>query len=336
MPAIAAGALRHKVEFYWHLGDFRLGSGIDEDMAQRYGSTLTMPDYTRDEWGDFIAHQIAPFGLVPVYLGRGNHELPHKTDPDYAAQFAYWLDTPELRKQRAADNPAPDSLAYFHWQKHPVDFITLDNAPEAGFSEAQLQWLEGVLAKDKEDAGILTVVVGMHRALPNSLACAHSMNGDVGTPADIATKSLASGRRAYEDLWNWHQQTGKRVYILASHSHFFMERIFETPYWKNRVLPGWIVGTAGARRYPLPAGLPNGIRAQTNVAGYLLGTVQPNGEIKFGFHMVTQADVPKLTSGEFEPSFVRACFLENKLPARPQQPPPSCSEPTPSASPAEK
>ena len=331
MPAIAASVLGHDVEFYWHLGDFRLGSGVDEDIAQRYGPGLTMADYSRDNWGDFIAHEIAPFGLVPVYLGKGNHELPNKTEADYVRQFAYWLDTPELRRQRAADNPASDSLTYFHWQKRHVDFITLDNAHEEGFSEAQLLWLEGVLAKDKEDSGVLTVVVGMHRALPNSLACGHSMNGDVNTPAEIATKSLTSGRRAYQDLWRWHKETGKHVYVIASHSHFFIERIFETPYWQNTeakdrgVLPGWIVGTAGARRYSLPEGLPKDINAETNVAGYLLGTVGADGEIKFEFHKVTQDDVPKQVHSDFGDAFIQACFLENKSPGN-HPAPPSCAE----------
>lgn len=331
MPAVATSVLRHDAEFYWHLGDFRLGSGIDEDIAQRYGQSLTMDDYSRDNWGDFIAHQIAPFGLLPVYLGRGNHELPHKTEADYVKQFAYWLDTPELRRQRAADNPPSDSLTYFHWQKKHVDFISLDNAPEEGFSEAQLRWLEGVLVKDKDNPDILTVVVGMHRALPNSLACGHSMNGDAGTPADIATKSLGSGRRAYQDLWKWHKDTGKRVYVIASHSHFFIERIFETPYWKNTatqdrgVLPGWIVGTAGAKRYSLPEGLPKDIRADTYVAGYLLGTVSPEGEIRFEFREVTLDDVPNLLYNQFDTKFIQACFLENKSPGTHPEPA-SCAE----------
>lgn len=332
MPAIAGSVLRHDVEFYWHLGDFRLGSGIDEDMAQRYtSSSLNMDDYSRENWGDFIAHQIAPFGLVPVYLGRGNHELPHKTDDDYTKQFAYWLDTPELRRQRAADNPPSNSLIYSHWQQRHVDFVTMDNAPAAGFSDAQLLWLEGVLAKDKNNPDILTVVVGMHRALPNSLACGHSMNGDAGDNPEIAAKSLTSGRRAYQDLWKWHKETGKHVYILASHSHFFMERIFETPYWQNTsapdrgVLPGWIVGTAGAKRYTLPNDLPPDIRAETFVSGYLLGTVSPEGEIRFEFREVTLDDVPNLVYSQYGSKFVQACFLENKSPGL-HPAPSSCSE----------
>jgi hypothetical protein len=333
MPAVAASVLQKDVAFYWHLGDFRLMSGIDEDMTARYGPGLTLEDYQRDAWGDFLTHQVAAFGLLPVYLGIGNHELyGHKTTADYTRQFAYWLDRPELRRQRATDDPPSDSLTYYHWQKGHVDFISLDNAAEEGFRTAQLTWLEGVLTKDEKNSDIFTVVVGMHRALPNSLACAHSMNGDLKTPAEIAIKSVTSGRRAYRDLLAWQKRTRKRVYILESHSHFFMERIFETPYWQNTakpdrgVLPGWIVGTAGAVRYPLPENIPQGIRARNNVAGYLLGTVNPNGEIDFEFQEVTQADVPIALHEEFRDDFITACFQENKASARPMPLPPSCSE----------
>jgi hypothetical protein len=332
MPAIASSVLRHSVDFYWHLGDFRKMSDIDEDIAIRFGGQLTMDDYRRDAWGDFIAHQVVPFGALPVYLGIGNHELAGgKTRNEYVSQFGYWLDTPELRRQRAADPIQGDSLTYFHWQKGHVDFISLDNADDVGFSDAQLRWLENVLAADKENSDIVTVVVGMHRALPNSLACGHSMNGDIDTPTEIAAKSFASGRRAYQDLLNWKMQTGKRVYVLASHSHFFMERIFETPYWKNTeakdrgVLPGWIVGTAGAQRYGLPEGIPKDVRAETVVSGYLLATVAPNGEIQFEFQKLVQGEVPKEVRGQFGEKFIDACFMENKsLKLHPT--PPSCSQ----------
>ena len=47
----------------------------------------------------------------------------------------------------------------------------------------------------------------------------------------------------------------RSVYVLASHSHYYMENIYNTEHWRlhGGVLPGWIVGTAGAVRYPLPA-----------------------------------------------------------------------------------
>jgi len=333
MPAIARNVLKHKVEFYWHLGDFRKMSDIDDDMAIRYGNELSIDDYDRDAWGDFIANQIVPFGALPVYLGIGNHELyGGKTKNDYVSQFAYWIDTPELRRQRGTDSVQGDSLTYSHWQKGHVDFVTLDNADEEGFSPAQLQWLEGVLQKDEGDADIQTIVVGMHRALPNSFACGHSMNGDTNTPPDIAAKSLGSGRRAYQDLLDWKRQTHKHVYVVASHSHFFMERIFETPYWVNPemkdrgVLPGWIVGTAGAQRYGLPEGIPKDIHTEALVSGYLLGTVASNGEIQFVFQRVVRSEVPKSVHNQFDDKFIDFCFADNNSPAV-HPAPASCSEP---------
>jgi len=44
-------------------------SGIDEDMRHRYGDRLTLADYWRDAWGDFLANQIAPFGCCESTWG---------------------------------------------------------------------------------------------------------------------------------------------------------------------------------------------------------------------------------------------------------------------------
>jgi hypothetical protein len=71
MPAIAKSALEHKVEFYWHLGDFRLGYAIDEDMQNQAGGQLTLSEYQKKAWDDFLAQQIAPFGSLPVHLDIG-------------------------------------------------------------------------------------------------------------------------------------------------------------------------------------------------------------------------------------------------------------------------
>jgi hypothetical protein len=37
MPGISKSVLAHEVEFYWHLGDFRIGYDVDEDMQQSGG-----------------------------------------------------------------------------------------------------------------------------------------------------------------------------------------------------------------------------------------------------------------------------------------------------------
>jgi len=51
-----------------------------------------------------------------------------------------------------------------------------------------------------------------------------------------------------------------------------MHDMYDTPYWRSvGVLPGWIVGTAGAVRSRVPADTPEG-SAKTDVYGYLVGT----------------------------------------------------------------
>ena len=72
------------------------------------------------------------------------------------------------------------------------------------------------------------------------------------------------------------QAAGKHVYLIASHSHFYSPNIFNTAYWKQHessVVPGWIIGTAGAHRYALPRGVDKGSR--THIYGYLQGPSTP-------------------------------------------------------------
>ncbi|MGA7635282.1 MAG: metallophosphoesterase, partial [Terriglobales bacterium] len=177
MPAIAAGAHRDQAAFYWHLGDFRAIYDFDQDYKQLAATPPTINDYEKNAWDDFIQNQLMPFGDIPVYLAIGNHELyAPKSRGDYLLQFADWLDTPELRQQRLKDNPKDHRLhTYYHWQRGGVDFITLDSASPDQFDSEQLGWFERVLAADAEDPSIASVVVGMHEALPDSIARGHSM-----------------------------------------------------------------------------------------------------------------------------------------------------------------
>ena len=81
-----------------------------------------------------------------------------------------------------------------------------------------------------------------------------------------------SGRLVYKRLLKSRDTAHKLVYVLASHSHFLMDNIFESEYWKANggVLPGWIVGTAGAQRYKLPKDAEKFSKiARTNVYGYM-------------------------------------------------------------------
>jgi hypothetical protein len=337
MPAIAQNVLEHDVRFYWHLGDFRLMSGVDEDMQTLFGKSLGMDEYKLIAWGDFLSNQVAPFGLLPVYLGIGNHELKRFTDRSksqaereaqsragFLAQFGYWLNRPEIFRGRPSDMREEAAKTYYNWKDQQLEFIFLDNASPDGFEYAQLKWLEEVLARDKAESGIKVLVVGMHRALPNSLGCAHSMNGDPAAPSapnrqtreENNRLSTESGRRAYEDLAKWQKETGRPVYVLASHSHSYMANVFQTEYWNNRqeALEGWIVGTAGARRNALPSDLPPTVVAKQFIYGYLLATVQPGGKITFEFKEITEKDIPPHVLARYGRAFVNQCFVENRDP----------------------
>jgi hypothetical protein len=310
MPAIAASVKHNGARFYWHLGDFRKLTAVDEDIQHQpahLARPLSLSEYQQLAWTDFIESQIAPFGALPVYLSIGNHEMvPPKTRAEFVAQFSRWLDAPRLRARRLRDDPADlQSKTYYHWIQAGVDFITLDNATKDQFDAAQIAWLEKTLLADSRNVQIRTIVVGMHEALSESISRDHSMNqSEAGTE---------SGRRVYADLLRAQNQDRKRVYVLASHSHYFMDGIFNTEYWREHggVLPGWIVGTAGAERYPLPKGKTSARAAETNVYGFLLGAVHPDGEIRFTFQRVNQPDVLASVTGQYTPEFVRWCFAEN-------------------------
>jgi hypothetical protein len=319
MPGIAAGVRADHAKFYWHLGDFRANYDFDQDLlsAPEYrGKHLAIADYQRLEWDDFIQHQIDPFGEIPVYLAIGNHELvPPKTRADYLQQFADWLDSPAVRAQRLQDDPHNHKIqTYYHWIQGGVDFISLDNASHDQFDDAQLSWIEHVLARDEKDGGVRSVVVGMHDALPDSISTGHGMNE--------SAQMERSGRRVYRDLLTFRDKTKKHVYVLASHSHFLIEDAYNdachpTP---DTLLSGWIVGTAGAIRYRLPPNLGGSKRARTDVYGYLLGTVQSNGEIQFVFKEVKPTDIPSDVSERYGNKQVQACFEENKSTYAPEGP----------------
>jgi hypothetical protein len=312
MPAIAETARKNQAAFYWHLGDLRAIYTFDEDIEhqpEHLARPPAMDEYLSIAWQDFIDSQIAPFGSIPFFLGIGNHEVfPPKTRDGFLLQFADWLDTPVLKAQRLTDFPDDHLLkTYFHWIDRGVAFYYLDNASVEQIDGTQIRWFERVLEKDLADQSVKTIVVGMHKALPESISAGHSMNeSPTGT---------ASGRRVYADLLHAQNETHKHVYVLASHSHYYMNGIFNTDYWNGHggVLPGWIVGTAGAVRYPLPPNSSDAHGALTNVYGSILATVQPNGEISFEFQKLAESDVPASVTSRYGKNFVHWCFEENTL-----------------------
>jgi hypothetical protein len=310
MPAIADGVRNIGAKFYWHLGDLRWISEVDNDIRQQpehLSRPLTKPEYLDMAWNDFIQNQFMPFGATPFYLGVGNHDtIPPKNHAAFIAQFSSQLDRPDLRAQRLRDDPAAlQPRTYYHWIEHGVDFFNLDNATGLQFDADQLAWFEKTLRADSANKRIRTIVVGMHEALPESISKNHAMDQSEG--------GRESGLRVYADLLKVQNERHKHVYILASHSHYFMDGTFNTDYWRQHggVLPGWIVGTAGAVRYKLPPEAVSANAAMTDVYGFLAGSVQSDGRIQFDFHRLNETDVPAAITARYTPEFVHWCFAEN-------------------------
>jgi len=326
MPAIAAHSARFAPNFFWHLGDLRAIYKVDEDMAfeaENQGHPLTCDVYERRAWNDYIENQIAAFGNLPFYVGIGNHEVvPPKTEDAFKRQFHDWLDLPVLHGQRLQDKEPAQPEPYYHWIQGGVDFISLDNASNM-FSGDQIAWLARRLDSAKTNYEVKSVVVGMHEALPDSIANYHSM-GDI--PA-----ARPSGVKVYKALISFRDQSHKPVYVLASHSHFYMENIFDTTALKAdgpKPLLGWIVGTAGAVRYKLPDGAPS--TAKQDVYGYLLATVAADGTIQFSFQEVRESDVPQYVRQRYPATLVPWCFAHNSRNLDPDAP-----DKTPRCTPAE-
>ncbi len=331
MPSVAAGSAAQGAAFYWHLGDFRAIYDFDQDFLQqteRRGKKVSISDYQRTAWDDFIESQLIPFGTIPVFLGIGNHELvAPKTRPELLNQFADWFNAEPIRRQRLQDDPKDHRLkTWYHWIQGGIDFVNLDNASSDQFEADQARWFEGVVTRAEANPEIRAIVVGMHAALPDSLAAGHSMN-------DWA-QGEQSGRRVYARLLQVRKK--KPVYLFASHSHFYMRGIFGTREKKAsaEVLPGWIAGTGGAFRYALPAVASEAAEARTNVYGYLVVTVAAPGaapgEIRAEFHEIRESDVPASILSRYGADTVHECFVGNT--ASPALP--ALSAPAASASPA--
>ena len=320
MPKIAQHIADNRpnapVEFYWHLGDLRALYRRDCDMAMRENPSFQCPpkllsdepqnvrkEYLSAAWPDYISQQINPFVTrgVPFYLGIGNHELyGGRTRDEFRQQFKEWLTQPALQKQRASDREkqgdsgkiqSKDGDTYYHFILKGVDIIYLDNAniyndQDPGFTEEQLNWLDLVLKRDEANPQVKTIIVGMHAALPESVSRDHAM--------DRSCTSFCNGKRVYERL-RVTQSKGKKVYVMASHSHYFEEYVYDTPENGGHGLPGWIVGTAGAEQY------------RTDIKyGYLLVEVTSDGTIHCSFQRVYRDSLPSGPEG-----LTKYCFEQN-------------------------
>ena len=308
MPAIAAKVKAEQDTFYWHLGDFRWISSPDEDLRSMLpsGAHLAYSEYQQRAWDDFLQHQMAAFGSFPVFLARGNHEtVSPMTREGYIAKFYSFLNRPEIEAQRKADGQAADSVQpWYHWTSGGVDFIALDNASHEEFSSAQLRWLRSVLAHDQAPhSGIRTIVAGMHESLPHSTSSNHAM--------DDWQLGMQTGEQVYAWLLEA-QAAGKHVYILSSHSHYYSPNIYSTPYWKQRsgtVVPGIIIGSAGAHRYQLPLGADKA--SKTNIYGYLQGSVHADGTIDFQLHELSEKDLIQSKWPNAPLDAIHECYIHN-------------------------
>ena len=349
MAAIAThSAKNYQPVFYWHLGDLRAIYMVDEDMAfagrEANGKKVACSDYLKQAWPDFVKNQIYPFGKTPFYLGLGNHEVippkgyppgsPEALQPEvngaqFTSYFADWLLSPTLKAQRVRDHDCDQPSAspcvisarnYYHWIQGGVDFIYLDNASHV-IGPRQLDWFKDRVKKAEKDASVHTVIVGMHEALPDSISSEHAMcddkkKKDQKYPYD---QSCGEGREAYKTLLDFqNEEPEKHVFVLASHSHYYMDGIFKSKKPVAERLRGWIVGTAGAIRYELPPDFNLSNFAETDIYGYLVGTVDAKGNVQFQFQHVTEADVPAEVQQRYQPAFVNWCFAHNTDHPKPQ------------------
>lgn len=309
MPAIAADVKAEKDEFYWHLGDFRKMQSEDQDMTAMDGGPAPIDDYLKRAWDDFLVHQIAAFGSLPVFIGRGNHEtLPDRTREDYIKKFYALLDRPEIAMQRKIDAghniDASSVEPWYHWTHNGVDFINMDNADMDEFTTQQLHWLRSVLDYDlSPKSGITTIVMGAHEALPHSTGVIHAM--------DDWPRGSQTGEVVYQWFYDA-QAAGKRVYLLASHSHYYSPNIYRTLYWyqySKQFVPGIIIGTAGAHRYPLPQGADDS--SETMIYGYLQGVVNSDGTIEFKLHKLSEQDLLKSKWSTAPDEAIHECYVKN-------------------------
>ena len=309
MPVIASRVKAEGDAFYWHLGDFRWMSKPDEDLSAMLGpkNALGVDEYRQIAWDDFLTHQLAAFGDFPVFLGRGNHEaVAPMTRDRYIAKFSGYLNRPEIVAQNRADgaSASPLSSPWYHFIRDGVDFITLDNATHDEFSDAQLTWLRGVLDRDlAPGSGVRTIIAGMHEALPHSTSSNHAMddNGGHGTE---------SGDKAYR--WFAAAQTaGKHVYLLASHSHFYSPSAYDSIEWRKEglVVPGLIIGSAGAHRYLLPPTAAPG--SKTHIYGYVQATVHTNGTTDFALKEISETDIVQHKWPGAPDNAIHECYTGN-------------------------
>jgi hypothetical protein len=311
MPVIASRAKVAGARFYWHLGDLRALYLVDQDYAgvhRKEPAALTMDAYLKAAWDDFEQNQVAPFGKMPFFLGIGNHEVIGRTVDQYVAQFRKLLDSDPIRRQREADNPNDHTVrSYYHWKAPGTDVINLDNAFSV-FDQTQLDWAMKVIAADEADPEVKVLLVGMHESLPDSYSLDHSMNQG----ADMGK----SGRAIYQRLLEFRNRTGKQVHVFSSHSHYYLANVYNTGSWQSNggVLPGTLIGTAGAQHYSVPPEVKSFTTWAENQYGYAVVRVDPNAgarAVEVRFVPVKREELGIALVNKFGRDAVDYCFTQN-------------------------
>ncbi len=312
--AIENGPDTPAADFYWHLGDFRRMYEPDCDFVKRslpgWDCSARPIDqlppgavarYLDGAWEDFVDRQLGAFKKTPVFLAIGNHELYGTTRDDVRRRFRAWLASNDLHAQRNADAAhglyGTEGETYYHWVRKGIDFITLDNA-DGFLPPAELVWLSKVLALDAASDAVRTIVVGMHATLPYSKTRSHGM--------DSSCAGLCSGQHAYDLLFRAQNLGGapekrKNVYVFSSHTHDYIADVYDTPEHAGQILPGWVIGTAGALQY-----------RDTIKYGYLRVEVLPDGTIRPVFREVGPDSPPRLAGPEGN-ALTDFCFRLNKV-----------------------
>jgi hypothetical protein len=311
MPVIAQRAKLAGARFYWHLGDLRALFMVDEDYAglhRKAPAELTKDAYLKAAWDDFEQNQVAPFGGMPFFLGIGNHESIGRTREQFLAQFQKLLNIEPIRRGRETDDPNDHNVrTYYHWTESGVDFINLDNANSI-FDDAQLAWVMKTIAADEANPAVKILLVGMHESLPDSYSLEHSMNqgSDKG----------ASGKAVYKRLLEFRQKSGKPVHVFSSHSHYYLDNIYNTGAWQANggVLPGTLVGTAGAQHYSVPPEVKSFTTWAENQYGYAEVRITPDAgahAVEVKFVPVNKQDIGPALINKYSRPTVDFCFSGN-------------------------
>ena len=254
--------------------------------ARRRFATYYRPpsiaDYLQTAWTDFSQHQVQPFGDMPFFLGIGNHELiAPKTRNQFLIEFESLLDQPELQGSSAAKDAAllaalnsrRMARTYYHWIERGVDFINLDNATDDAFDVAQLAWFDAVVdCRSRRQAHHDDRSRHARVAAVQQVRRPQHVHEHERTHAAACMSTRGSRRRTRRGMC-----TCCRAIRISTSPMPTTPSTGAIAANGGVVLPGWVIGTAGAERYALPAEVTPGADAREHVYGYLTGTVAPDG-----------------------------------------------------------